>query len=143
MRTLLVLDIGCKEWVVESSSENDIMNMEVSSYRDLIYWKFGRELVKIIYQITETFPKSEIFGLTSQMRRAAVSIPANIAEGYRRGSRKEYRLFLTYSFGSGAELETHLDLSLDLNYINKEQYNKANQKLEQIMKMLNTATSKL
>ena len=101
------------------------------------------DLVKIIYQITEKFPNSEIFGLTSQMRRAAISIPSNIAEGYRRCNRKEYRLFLTYSFGSGAELETQLDLSLNLNYINKEQYQLANEKLVSIMKMLNVTIRRL
>lgn len=119
------------------------MNKMVTSYRDLTYWKLGMELVIIIYKFTEKFPKSEIFGLTSQIRRASVSIPANIAEGYRRGSRKEYRVFLSYSFGSGAEVETYLDLSLQLNYITKDDYNLTYSKLEQIMKMLNVTIRKL
>ena len=119
------------------------MNKAVTSYKDLTYWKMGMELVVIIYKFTEKFPKSEIFGLTSQIRRASVSIPANIAEGYRRGSRKEYRVFLSYSFGSGAEVETYLDLSLQLNYITHDEYKLAASKLEQIMKMLNVTIHKL
>ena len=119
------------------------MNTEVKSYRDLTYWQFGMELTQIIYQITKKFPADERFGLVSQMRRAVISIPANIAEGYRRGSRKEYRLFLSYSFGSGAELETYLDLSLQLNYITQDEYKLANDKLDHIMRMLNAAISKL
>ncbi len=119
------------------------MTKEVKSYKDLQYWKFGMELVLIIYKLTEKFPKSEIFGITSQIRRASVSIPANIAEGYRRGSRKDYRLFLTYSFGSGAEVETYLDLCLQLNYITKDEFAVAISKLEQIMKMLNVTIRKL
>ena len=115
----------------------------VNSYKDLIYWKFGMELVAIVYKLTDRFPQTELFGLTSQMRRAAISIPANIAEGYRRGSRKEYRMFLGYSFGSGAELETYFDLVLNLSYVNIGEYNIANDKLNQILKMLNSAINKL
>jgi four helix bundle protein len=117
--------------------------MEVKSYKDLQYWKLGMELVVMIYKFTEKFPKSETFGLTSQIRRASVSIPANIAEGYRRGSRKEYRVFLSYSFGSGAEVETYLDLCLQLNYITHDEYKLTVAKLEQIMKMLNVTIRKL
>lgn len=101
------------------------------------------DLVVLIYKLTDKFSPKEVYGLTSQMRRAAVSIPANIAEGYRRGSRKEYRLFLGYSFGSGAELETHLEISLRLGYLTDTEYATASGKLGQIMKMLNAAISKL
>ena len=101
------------------------------------------ELAKDVYTLTQQFPKSELYVLTSQMRRAAVSIPANIAEGYRRGTRKEYRLFLSYSFGSGAELETYLDLSRDLRFIAQAVHDVAVRKLDQIMKMLNSAINKL
>jgi len=119
------------------------MNKEVKSYKDLSYWQLGMELTLEIYKLTDNFPKNELYGMTSQIRRCSYSIPTNIAEGYRRGTRKEYKLFLTYSFGSGAELETFLELSLKLNYISNKQYDEVNDKLSQIMKMLNCAIRKL
>ena len=82
------------------------MDMKILSHRDLLVWQKSVELVVEIYKLTENFPKSEIYGTTSQMRRAAVSIPSNIAEGKSRGTRKDFRHFLLNSFGSGAELET-------------------------------------
>ncbi|MBJ6752181.1 four helix bundle protein [Geomonas anaerohicana] len=82
--------------------------MDVRSYRDLKVWQVGVELVGQVYALTGSFPKTEIFGLTSQIQRAAVSVPSNIAEGHARGSRKEFLHFLTISLGSLAELETQL-----------------------------------
>lgn len=119
------------------------MDGQVKSYRDLKYWQLSMGLVTDIYKMTEKFPPKEMYGLVSQIRRAAVSIPSNIAEGYRRGARKEYRLFLTYSFGSGAELETQLEIGLNLKYITSADYQAAIEKLEQIMKMLNATIGKL
>ena len=117
---------------------------EVTTYKDLIYWKSSKELAILVYKITENFPKMEVFGLASQMRRCAISIPSNIAEGYRRMSRPEYKKFLTYSFGSGAELETQLEISEELGYItDRENFNFVYDKLQQIMKMLNVAIKKL
>jgi len=77
------------------------------------------DLVVEIYKLTDRFPKSEIYGLISQMRRCAVSIPSNIAEGRKRGSRKEYHHFLTISYGSGAELETQLEIAERLKFNSK------------------------
>ena len=77
----------------------------MQSYKELIVWQKSIRLVTAIYKLSGKFPKSEIFGLTSQMRRAAVSIPANISEGYARKHRAEYIQLLRISFGSGAELE--------------------------------------
>lgn len=94
-------------------------------------------LVLSIYDLTNKFPKSEIYGLSSQMRRAAVSIPSNIAEGYMRYHKKEYSQFISISFASGAELETQLELSKRLNYITASEYSKAVLLLNEIMKMLN------
>lgn len=117
--------------------------MEGASYKNMLFWKLGMELTKNIYKLTQRFPRAEQYGLVSQMRRAAVSIPANIAEGARRGSRKEYRVFLSYSFGSGAELETYLDLCLDLQYITSDEHKLLVNTLDQIMRMLNSAITKL
>ena len=88
-----------------------------NSYRDLIVWQKSMNLAKETYQLTKSFPKEEIYGLTSQIRRCAISIPSNIAEGKGRGSDKEFVRFLQISLGSLYELNTQLELSYDLNYI--------------------------
>jgi four helix bundle protein len=88
----------------------------VKSYRDLEVWHLGLELVETIYRCTSEFPKNEIYGLATQMRRAAVSIPSNIAEGQARSSSKEFLHFLSFSLGSLAELETQLELTSRLGY---------------------------
>jgi four helix bundle protein len=88
----------------------------VKSYRDLEVWRLGLELVETIYRCTSEFPKNEIYGLAAQMRRAAVSIPSNIAEGQARSSSKEFLHFLSFSLGSLAELETQLELTSRLGY---------------------------
>ena len=108
-----------------------------NSYKNLIVWQRSIELVVEIYNLTDKFPKTEIYGLTSQMRRSAVSIPSNIAEGRRRGYQKEFTHFLTISYGSGAELETQLEISKRLSFLNDSEYKKAEQLLEEVMKMLN------
>ena len=92
----------------------------VVSYKDLIVWQKAMSLVILIYGLTEVFPKTEIYGLVSQMRRFAVSIPSNIAEGKMRGSRKDYRNFVLNAFGSGAELETQLEICRRLKCVDEE-----------------------
>ena len=89
---------------------------DVAPYEKLRIWQAGQELVLEIYRLTKTFPRHELWGLTSQMRRAAVSIPANIAEGASRGSLKELRQSLLIARGSLAELETYLRLIRELGY---------------------------
>lgn len=101
------------------------------------------KLVEIIYQVTRKLPQEELFGLRSQMCRAAVSLPSNIAEGYRRGSRKEYAQFLRNAYGSGSELETQLEIMKRVYKSNQELATQATSLLEEILKMLNTIISKL
>jgi len=96
-------------------------NPEIRSYRDLVAWEKTRALIKRIYGATALFPKDECFGLTQQVRRAAVSIPSNIAEGYGRGSLRDYIRFLQMARGSLFELETQIILSNDLRYLTHEQ----------------------
>ena len=90
------------------------------SYRDLLVWRLGLDLVETIYRSTAEFPKSETFGLSAQMRRAAVSIPSNIAEGQARASSKEFLYFLSISLGSVAESTTQLELASRLRYMEAE-----------------------
>ena len=106
------------------------------SYRDLDVWKLSIGLVKEIYQITNKFPASENFGLTHQIRKAAVSIPANVAEGQGRNSSKEFRQFLAISLGSVAELETHLIIAKEIEYINSEELDPLLSLLDRIRKMI-------
>ncbi len=91
----------------------------LKSYRDLMVWQKAMELTLEIYRFSSSFPRTEMYGLTSQLRRAGVSVPSNIAEGYGRGSRKEYVQFLCISQGSLKELETQLILAQRLNYGSK------------------------
>ncbi len=114
------------------------MGGKITSYKDLIVWQKSIDLVVVVYSITEQFPKSEIYGLISQMRRAVVSIPSNIAEGRRRGSRNDFRRFLNIAFGSGAELETQFEIVKRLPLTASLDYSKAESLLCEIMKMLNT-----
>ena len=93
--------------------------MKAKSFKDLIVWKKSYCLVLEIYRLTEFFPKHEVYGLAQQTRRAAVSIPSNISEGYGRQYNKESRQFLSIAYGSLCELETQYLLSVDLNYIER------------------------
>lgn len=90
----------------------------IRSYRDLKVWQLGMEIVEAVYQLSSSYPKDETYGLTSQIRRAAVSVPANIAEGHARAFTKEYQRHLSIAVGSLAEVETFLELSIRLNYCN-------------------------
>ena len=92
----------------------------VKSFRDLDVWRLGLELAETVYRCTARFPKAELFCLTSQMRRAAVSIPSNIAEGRARNSSREFLYFLSISRGSLAELETQLELAIRLDYADSD-----------------------
>lgn len=108
----------------------------MQSYKDLIAYQKGYKLALEIYQVIKNYPKEEIYGLVSQMRRSAVSIPCNIAEGYRRGHRKEYIQFLHMAHGSCGELETLLSLSYDLGLINKDAFEKIYPLQEEVSRLL-------
>jgi len=109
----------------------------VKSYEELDVWQKGVSLAIEVYKVTELFPRSERFGLTGQIRRAATSIPANIAEGWGRGSTKEYIQFLLVARGSLLELETHLVISQKLNYVKEEQFEDLKMQTRRIGRMLN------
>lgn len=115
----------------------------MKTYQDLIVWQKSIDLVVNVYKLTQQFPKEEIYGLTSQINRAAISIPSNIAEGRMRGGNVEFKRFLFIALASGAELETQLFLSKKLPKMEKLDYNKVDSLLEEIMKMLNKLISQL
>lgn len=112
-----------------------------NTFKDLIVWQKGIELVVAIYELTDNFPASEMYGLTSQMRRGAVSIPSNIAEGKMRKSQAECNHFFTISYGSGAELETQIEIAKRLSFGKDLDYKKTESLLSEVMRMLNTLIS--
>ncbi|PQJ79953.1 four helix bundle protein [Polaribacter porphyrae] len=112
-------------------------------FKDLKFWQLSRTFCKDVYKITNKFPESEKFGLVSQLRRASVSIPSNIAEGASRKSNKDFNRFLMISLGSCYEIETQLLLSFDLELINKLELEKLNNTLHQIIKMMSRFSSSL
>jgi len=91
------------------------------NHKDLDVWKKGMDLVELVYNVTSNFPDSERFGLTSQMRRASISIPSNIAEGSARKSNKEFYQYISIALGSLAELETQYLISVRLNFVNEDE----------------------
>ena len=120
-----------------------MVSRAVSDYRDLEIWKRSIDLVEKIYQVTNGFPKDEQFGLISQMRRAAVSIASNIAEGYGRYQKNEFRQFLRISIASGAELITQLIIAQRLGFVEESVSSKVINELEQISKMIMSLIKKL
>ena len=108
----------------------------MSVHKELIVWQKSMQLVKDLYQATKFFPKEELYGITSQMRRAVVSIPSNIAEGHGRSSKKELVHFLFVSLGSASELETQLILSQQLGFLPQEQFDELNNLNNEVLKML-------
>ncbi|OGV91969.1 hypothetical protein A3A66_04575 [Microgenomates group bacterium RIFCSPLOWO2_01_FULL_46_13] len=117
--------------------------MSINSYKDLKVWQRSMELVEEIYKLTAKMPKSETYGLSIQMRRAAISIPSNIAEGYRRQSQGAYHQFLLIANGSAAELETQLELVKRLPHTFHLDTTKANELLLEVLKMLNVLIRKV
>ena len=117
--------------------------MGIKRYRDLDIWKKGIELIKDVYKVTEKFPKHEVYGLVSQMRRSAISIPSNVAEGFRRYHNKEYKQFLYVTLGSCAELETQITIAKELDYVKQEIEAVLLEKLDHICRMISNLLKKL
>ena len=113
------------------------MANEVRSYKDLVAWQKSMDLVTAVYRASQGFPKEEIFGLVSQIRRSAVSVPSNIAEGHARTSRKEFQYFLSNARGSLAELETQLTIAHQLAYIDETGINQLLDRLGEVGRILN------
>ncbi|HEU0166431.1 MAG TPA: four helix bundle protein [Chloroflexota bacterium] len=108
----------------------------IRSYRDLIVWQKAMDLAEAVYKLSAAFPRSEQFGLTAQIRRAATSVPANIAEGYARSGARDYAHFLTISRGSLLEVETFVLLAVRLGYLHEDSVQSALNLSEEVSKML-------
>ena len=119
------------------------MGKQIRSYKDLIVYQKAYQLSLNIYRVTESFPKVEVYGMVSQMRRSAMSIPANIAEGYRRGHRKEYIQFLRIAQGSCGELETFMSMSKDLGFITEKDFSGLDTAQDEISRLLQALISSL
>jgi four helix bundle protein len=117
--------------------------LKAGGYADLLVWQKGILLVKLIYKITRNFPDEEKFGLVSQMRRAAVSIPSNIAEGQARHTTREFIQFISHAEGSNAELSTQLIIAIDLGYCTKAEARDAFELTTEWKRILNALRRKL
>lgn len=116
---------------------------KIHNFKQLRIWQKGIEIVTDVYKLTRKFPKDELYGLTTQMRRAAVSIPSNIAEGFKRFHNKEYKQFLYISLGSAAELETHLIIARDQGMIDESDLKDLAEKLDHLSRMTTVLMNKL
>ncbi len=117
--------------------------MATKDHRDLVVWQKSMDLVEEVFRLTKLLPKEELFGITSQLRRSAFSIPSNIAEGNARNSDKEYARFLSIARGSKAETETQLEICVRIGYFNEAQTHKSVALCDEIGKMLYTMIHKL
>lgn len=113
----------------------------MKTYKDLIVWQKSIALAVHVYELTDSYPKEEMYGLTSQMRRAAVSIASNIAEGKLRGTDPEFKRFLLIALGSGGELETQIEIAKQLKHTGKFDYTEIDTLLLEVMKMLYKLTA--
>lgn len=111
--------------------------MDNYSYKNLIVWQKAIDLTVLVHKLTKRYPTEKLYDLTSQTKRAAKSIPANIAEGRMRGSKKEFHHFLFIAYGSGAELETHIEIAKRLPFGKELDFSEVDSLLAEIMKMLN------
>jgi four helix bundle protein len=115
----------------------------ITSYRDLRVWQLGMDIVEDVYRATHAFPRAELFALASQMQRAAVSVPANIAEGHTRGYTGEYAHHVAVSMGSLAELVTHIEIARRLGYLGSAEASELSDKADALGRQLNSLRAAL
>ena len=127
----------------ETASENTPEKKEIQNFRDLKIWRLGKEIVVETYKLTRTFPSEELYGLITQMRRAAISIPSNISEGHSRRATKDYQRFLNIAAGSCAELETQVEISLELGYLKEAVCESVMEKINYERRMLRKLIGRL
>ena len=117
--------------------------MKIKSFRDLDVWKLGKKIVVNVYQVTKEFPKDELYGSVGQMKRAGLSIPSNVAEGFNRIHNREYRQFLYIALGSCAELETQIEIALELGYLSQINHDELLEDMDHESKMLRNLIKRL
>ena len=117
--------------------------MKIKSFRDLDVWKLGKKIVVNVYQVTKEFPKDELYGLVGQMKRAGLSIPSNVAEGFNRIHNREYRQFLYIALGSCGELETQIEIALELGYLSQVNHDELLEDMDHESKMLRNLIKRL
>ncbi|MBE0390503.1 four helix bundle protein [Flavobacterium sp. 7E] len=115
----------------------------MGTFRDLLIWQKSMALVTEIYTLSNHFPKEEIYSLTSQIRRSAISIPSNIAEGYGRNGNKDYLKFLNIAIASLFEMQTQIEIAFNLKYINQIQFNKIYEASREVERMLSAFSRKI
>ncbi|HKX86714.1 MAG TPA: four helix bundle protein [Flavobacterium sp.] len=115
----------------------------MSTFRDLLIWQKSMTLVTEIYLLTNSFPKEEIYGLTSQIRRSSISIPSNIAEGFGRNGNQDYLKFLNFSIASLFEMQTQIEIAFNLNYITQQQFNKIYDEAKELERMTSSFIRKI
>jgi len=119
------------------------MGEKINSYKQLKIWQAGIELVKNVYELTKNFPREEAYGLSSQLRRASVSVPSNIAEGFKRNHNKEFAQFLHVAIGSVAELETQVIIAHEIGFIKKSDLENITEKIDHISRMISSLLKKV
>lgn len=129
--------------MIEQSEKKSLRSMQIKTYRDLLVWQKSMALVTEVYKLSKLFPDEETYGLTSQMRRCAVSIPSNIAEGYGRNSTSDYVRFLRVASASLYELQTQAEIALNLRYLKKSDFDKLYESSREIERMLSSLVRKL
>lgn len=115
----------------------------MATYRDLLIWQKSMMLVTEIYNLTKNFPREEVYGLTSQIRRSSISIPSNIAEGYGRDGNKDYLKFLNIATASLFEMQTQLEIAFNLGFVNEIQFNKTYENSREIERMISAFSRKI
>ena len=115
----------------------------MKTFRDLLIWQKAMSLVTKCYKTTKQLPKEELFGLTSQVRRCSISIPSNIAEGFGRGTNKDYHRFLTIAMGSLFEFQTQIEIAYNLEYISAEEFNSIYEDSRELERMLSAFINKV
>lgn len=116
---------------------------DIKTYRDLIVWQKSMNLITEVYKISANFPPNEVYGLCSQIRRSAISIPSNIAEGYGRKSTGDYKRFLQIALGSLFELETQIEIAFNLSFLSKNSFEEVYDKTRELDRMLSSLINKI
>ena len=119
------------------------MTEKIKNFRDLDLWKKGIEIVKGVYETVDAFPRKELYALASQMQRSCISTPSNIAEGFNRFHNKEYKQFLYIALGSCAELETQIEIAVELKYIDERRKTLLLEEIDHESRMLRNLIKKL